>query len=258
MPLNSRIVTKGIRQMALPRLRAWGFERHTGRHVWRPGADHIAVIYIGSVGGHIGQLYQITPCSIVLEIGLGFPWLPPYDGDWVPGSEAACHPETPNCPLRHMLQKSIEQPEFPVNGVWYIAPDGHNLDIVLTDVVKVLEADALPWFDAFGSADALLEELCGDRREYVLARSGSPLRTYLLGYTAWRCGRLDLAATSLQTSLAISKFLPAVHRRVTQDLKAIRAGEPYPAAWEAAIRVDVPPEAGQTTAGRASDATPGP
>jgi hypothetical protein len=91
--------------------------------------------------------------------------------------------------------------------LWYIEPDGANLEAVVRSAGDALARDALPWFDRFGDPESFLELLLTREREseevgWGYGAKDSPNRHYLTGHMARICGHSDLATAHLEAYLA--------------------------------------------------------
>jgi hypothetical protein len=68
-------------------------------------------------------------------------------------------PEEYICDFRRMMPKRLAQPEAKEATMFYVAPDGSNLDEVVADAHRAITTDGLRWFARLDGLDALLDEL---------------------------------------------------------------------------------------------------
>ena len=84
----------------------------------------------------------------------------------------------------------------------------------------VLTREGFPWFEQFTSARAVYDILAAREEEIGsiigVGRLGSPIRTYLLGYTAKAAGLRDAAQVNLRYA-ASTKSFESIRERILSD-----------------------------------------
>ncbi len=108
--------------------------------------------------------------------------------------------------------------------MWWIEPDGSNAEQVVEDAGRAIECSALPWFERFADANEVLRVLLSDPADpagtWGFGANPSPLRSYMLAYTARHLSYYELAAKSFHHILA-DDVMSYVHGRVATDLAAL-------------------------------------
>jgi hypothetical protein len=177
--VDNRAVTRTIGRIVWPFLRDVGFDSFTGRNAWRYVGKDVDVVNFQSFGGMLSDSVGCTSFSFQVNLGLwrtGETWRPPREKD----PQGRPRPQEYECePHRLVLEKSLSQPWFrPFQAdvsrwpesfrlhrkalkqvfrsethdnayVWFVLPDGSNLEECVDDAREVLERDGLPWFESF-------------------------------------------------------------------------------------------------------------
>jgi hypothetical protein len=120
--------------------------------------------------------------------------------------------------------------------LWYIDPDGVNLEEVINSVRYALERDALPWFDRFGDRESFFELLLADEKQgdevgWGYGAPGSQSRNYKIGYLAKSLGHIEMAIIHLEAYLESARELSKlglgayalIHERVKSDIAVMRS-----------------------------------
>jgi hypothetical protein len=155
--VDGRVVGAAIRQRARPILHEAGFSEFTGRKAWRQSEHTIDHVTFRSFNSHIAAGVGCTTFSFSIEVGVCFRCL----------DHELTRPQDYDLTFRAVLGKNLRQPVFHPYGrdeasdrpdVWYVAPDGQDLDRVVDDGVTVLKGQGLPFIiryadpaQAFGS-----------------------------------------------------------------------------------------------------------
>jgi hypothetical protein len=176
--MDSRRVTKEIRRVVWPELGEQGFTAFTGRTAWRYVADAIDVVNFQSFGASVADAVGCTTFSFSINLGV---WAPQDAWTQEPKRDASgrLRPAEYQCePHRRELKKSLSQPWFtPFSGntaglpsglrrhreglakvirrdthdrpdIWFVLPDGTNLDGCLRDALAAIAREGLPWFES--------------------------------------------------------------------------------------------------------------
>jgi hypothetical protein len=176
--VDARAVTGAIRRIVWPRLRDAGFEAFTGRSAWRYVGDDVDLVNVQSFGGTLSDAVGCTSFSFAVNVGV---WRP-ADAASVPARHDARgrpRPHDYECvPHRRKLHKSLSQPWFqpfrqdvrrwPPSfrlhreglkralrtdthdrpDIWFVLPDGSNLEECVLDALGAIERDGLPWLES--------------------------------------------------------------------------------------------------------------
>jgi len=177
--VDNRAVTREIRRVVWPALREVGFDSFTGRSAWRYVGEDVDVANFQSFGGMLADSVGCTSFSFSVNLGLFRPsdaWMPPRKHD----SQGRPRPEEYECePHRLTLEKSLAQPWFQpfrndvsswpssfrihreglkrvfrtdthdVPEIWFVRPDGSNLEECIADSLAMLQSLGFAWFDSF-------------------------------------------------------------------------------------------------------------
>ena len=179
--IGNRDVTRAIRRTVWPVLREAGFESFTGRNAWRYVGEYVDVVNFQSFGGMLADSVGCTSFSFQVNLGLWSPgdaWGAPRGSD----SKGRPRPQEYECePHRLALQKSLSQPWFrPFRSdtsrwppsfrlhreglkrvlrsdvhdnshIWFVLPDGSNLEECVEDALAAIRREGLPWCDSVRS-----------------------------------------------------------------------------------------------------------
>ena len=222
--MDSKAVNVAIRGEVRPLLRDAGFSRSTARTFWRYHHDRVDVINFQSFNSYNAGVLDITTFSFAVNLGCYLRYVPNrypnakglkcLEGDTPQPKEFQCH-------LRGPLTRSYVDPSCRSRQIWPIDQGGSNLDKALHDVRMVLNRDGIPWFDQFTSP-RLVYDIFATREEdmghlWGFGAPGSPIRTYLLGYSAKAAGLTDAAVASLRHA-ASTKSFELIRDRILSDI----------------------------------------
>jgi hypothetical protein len=175
--VDSRDVTRGIRRIVWSVLREHGFTAFAGRTAWRYVGDAIDVVNFQSFSASLADAVGSTTFSFSVNLGV---WLPADAHEEIElkrDTEGRLRPTEYQCvPHRRRLEKSLDQPLFkPFSSdtrrwlpalrlhrkglkkvirrdthdrpdIWFVLPDGSNVQQCLEDVLQGLREDGLRWF----------------------------------------------------------------------------------------------------------------
>lgn len=171
--MDSRFVTKELRSVLRPVLSSAGFTAFTGKKAWRYGKhtiDHIAFL---SMNDYTASGVGCTTFSFTGEAGVLYRALEPVTNE---------RPAEYSLTFRGRLNKTVRQPIFHPYGqpestdrtdVWYVLPDGSNIDAVVTDAVKAVTDQAIPWIDRLIDPVEALEALRNERSTFAHPQYGT-------------------------------------------------------------------------------------
>lgn len=233
LDMDSRTVSRRIKERVWPSLRENGFSRFTSRTAWRYAGRQVHVVNFQSFSTHLAGAMNITTYSFALNLGvylLDVPAKHPREepptkyGEPVP-QEFACH-------MRQSLAKSVDQRDLEIaarrkgaptnwSQLFIVGENGVNLDAVVENSRQRLANEGLPWFDRFADLREVVRTLREDdesmEHTWGFGRPGSPSRNYMLGYVALALGDRELARTSLRAALDSGCFGSA-QARMEADL----------------------------------------
>jgi hypothetical protein len=222
--VNSRVVNKEIRERVWSGLKEQGFEKRTTRTAWRHWKDGVDVVNFQSFNSYNAGVLGCTTFSFAVNLGIWLLYIPASAGE-PKREDGEVLPQEYQCPLRRSLRKSLTQPEFPREEIWYVREDGSNVTEVVADAANVLRSEAHNWFERFRDAEEVLRTLREDSEtmegSWGFGREGSPVRHYLTGYAAVHVGQYEVATSSFQALLE-SGVMDEVHPRVREALEALR------------------------------------
>jgi hypothetical protein len=199
--VDSRAITKLIRKRVWPALGEHGFTTFTTRSAWRYWEEGIDVVNFQALGSYSAGVIGCTPFSFAVNLGISVDYLPRSPVNERGGRPA---PEEYECILRTSLSPSIPQQRYDVGptDVWYVDGRGRNAEANVQDAVRVLVGTGLPWFESYRDPGRVLADLRAGKLEDCAGADPSPLRHYLIGYTALRTGDAAVARDHFRALLA--------------------------------------------------------
>ena len=110
--------------------------------------------------------------------------------------------------FRRHLQKSIVQPELKRPAIWFIQENGGYLREVIDDAKSAIVSKGLPWFDRFNDLEEVMRVLLvdGEKDASGIGTKVSPIRNYLIGYSALALNNTSAATEHLQLALESGCF----------------------------------------------------
>jgi hypothetical protein len=142
--IDSKTVSKAIKQIVWARLKTIGFTKFTTRSAWRFEGRSIQVINFQSFNSYLASTVGCTTFSFALNLGLHFVFLPLGGGDEYSDRD---HPPTEHqCLFRKPLRTPFKQMNNESPNVWSIDPEGGNVVLYITNALKMIELEGLPWF----------------------------------------------------------------------------------------------------------------
>ena len=146
--VDGRAVDTAVREIVRPSLKDAGFTKFTGRKAWRFQPATIELVTFRSFTSYVAAGVGCTTFSFAVTAGV---WYRCLDVDLV-------KPEDYDLTFAFEQGKTLRQPWFSYEGaanswdrpdVWYLLPDGSNLDESVDDAAAVLVASGLPLLDRF-------------------------------------------------------------------------------------------------------------
>jgi hypothetical protein len=149
-PLN-----KPLRTLVVPILRDAGFQQVDARNGWSWRNDLIWVFNIRSVGSYFSGVTGWPPGSVCAWLGVFFTFAPRPGGMKV-DDRGRMRPAEHSCHMRDHLVRNVDQSsrmrrlwnsaERERTDIWWVQPDGENVDEVASDIANALRDHGLPWY----------------------------------------------------------------------------------------------------------------
>lgn len=153
--IGSPEINKVIRQILSPTLKENGFDKVNTRHNWGWKDNCIWVLDITAVGKYFSDVTGWSPMSVYVELGIYYDFVPPKDGEIKIGTKGELLPKAHQCQLQKQLYCSIKQSNYtnhfdnPAeqrrNDIWWIEPDGANIEEVLNEIKQSFLSVGLVW-----------------------------------------------------------------------------------------------------------------
>lgn len=198
-PVDSKTVSRAIKEHIHPVLGEMGFQEFTSRSAWRYSEKCIDVVNFQSFNRHAADEAGITTFSFSINLGRYFTFAPQV-GD-IEEKAGRLRPEEHLCHLRRRLHKSLRQKNCSFKDIWMVDENGRNLAQVIADASRAIHEEATEWFTRFDSLREVLRTLTEDEESdivYGMGPMASPMRDLLAGCTALELNRPKEAETSLR------------------------------------------------------------
>ena len=202
--IGRKSVIKAYKDTIVPLLRSNGFKTFRGHTAWRHSEKRIDVVELEFFPRDKGRQWGITPVSFALPVGCFFPFTPSLVEPRIKKEGDLLLPEETNCHIRKAPRRRIRQFKNSIPNIWYVKPDGRNLQKTIDDAQEVLIQEAIPWFDQFVDLDSLLDSLLQNDNGLSLGANGGIPR-HLIAFLALELERWDLAHRLMNDALS-SKF----------------------------------------------------
>jgi len=224
--MDSKIVSKQLRNEVRPFLRSEGFLRFTARSYWRHHENRIDVVKFQSLNSHSAEVIGCTTYSVSVSLGCYYLIIPPqYPTREIKMKDGLLCPEEYVCHFRGSLHKSLFQSELERGDIWYVAPDGSNLESVVADIAASVVNHGAQWFENISKQEDALRILEEDNevmgKLWGFGRNPSPIRHYYTGYMALALGRKSVAYQHLKMALDSNCF-GAVSGQLRDDILSLK------------------------------------
>lgn len=153
MSIDSKVVDRELRAVFWPALQEAGFSTRSGRTAWREQAASVDTVNVQSFNEHLASVLHATTYSFAIRVSAFYPAIASRSGmgkfvvDWT-------RPKEPQCQARSSLEKGIEQAGVGADrgwqdrpDMWFVEPDGSNLDTVVRDARDQVMAAGLHWLE---------------------------------------------------------------------------------------------------------------
>ncbi len=160
--MDGRAVDRAVREIVRPLLRSVGFSRFTGRKAWRYHEQTIDLVAFRSFSRDSAQRLGCTTFSFALTSGVFYRCL----------DVALERPDTYHLTFGFEGGKSLRQPWFHHEAspntwdrpdVWYVLPDGSNLEESVQDARQLLESTGIALMDRFTTPELGYQALLTER-----------------------------------------------------------------------------------------------
>lgn len=236
MPSSSmsvKLVEQRVREAISPLLKEHGFHELDKRNARRYSQRRIDVIQVEFFNRASHLKWGTTPYSFALPIGLFLPFVPPFGVPLVPKTEEGrLLPDAKICHVRGTPTKHLRQKKCAIPNIWFVDPEGKNIDDVLSDVREVLVTDVFPWFERFNDLHCLLAMLLDNPEDdpedkcWGWGRMNSPIRLALTGFIAFELEQWALAGRCLREvlnkgGLAAGSGTKTIDQLITQRIESL-------------------------------------
>lgn len=154
--VGSSEINKMIRKTLSPDLKKSGFSKINTRHNWAWMGDCIWVLDITAVGKYFSDVTGWPSMSIHVDLGIYYNFIPIND-DGINVKKNGTHsPKSHQCHFQHQLLSTLDQDRYMSilsnaaerkrKDLWWIEPDGSNLEEVIEDVKHSFLTEGIDWF----------------------------------------------------------------------------------------------------------------
>jgi hypothetical protein len=171
--VDSRFVDGHLRKLLWPELKAIGFRR-SGRTAWRDRPHAVQVVCIQSFNSYVAEGVGATTFSFGVPIGVFFSVIEEVE----PMSAFRGDPTKPAewyRQLRKHLDKGISQggewsprPLLDRPDIWYVKPDGSNVERVVRDARDRILDEGIPWLERFSDISEARRALGSEGHHYAV------------------------------------------------------------------------------------------
>jgi hypothetical protein len=150
--IDSRFVDIHLRRILWPELRTIGFRR-TRRTAWRDRPHAVQVVSVQSFNAYVAEGIGATTFSFGIALGVFYPVIAEHE----PIGRSRVDPTRPaewHCHARNHLGKGLAQqgewtpsPLADRPDVWFVRPDGSNVETVVTDARDRILSVGVPWLE---------------------------------------------------------------------------------------------------------------
>lgn len=156
---GSAEINKVLRKHLSPALREQGFQKVNTRHNWKFNQHSVWVIDVTAVGAYFSDVTGWPSMSVFVECGIYYPFLNNGDFDVKIDNNGESLPRAHHCYLRLSLDSTLDQSAYTQTlknqaersrkDLWWIEPDGSNVDDVVMNIRDVVLNQAIPWFEKY-------------------------------------------------------------------------------------------------------------
>lgn len=157
--IGSPEINKVIRKILSPTLRENGFSKVNTRNNWGWHDHCIWVLNIQAVGNYFSEVTGWTPSSLTVCGGIYFDFIPPLEKVKT-DEKGNLLPKYHECPIQFLefectldqtkYIKHLDNPaERKRTDIWWIEPDGSNVEQVITNITDVFLKKGLDLFKKY-------------------------------------------------------------------------------------------------------------
>lgn len=169
MSSTTALLNKSLRRNLSPVLRDAGWDVADARNAFYRTPVLIGVLKLRSIGARISGASGFPSPSLVVEAGMYFHEC--IQGKIRTNKRGDLEPQEYECQRRLQLegdyrnekQKSLgNEAEQKRRDIWWIEPDGSNLEEVVKDIVVQIQRQGLPWLQQCSTYEKALMTVLGD------------------------------------------------------------------------------------------------
>jgi hypothetical protein len=176
--IDSPEINKVIRKLLSPTLKENGFSKVNTRNNWGWHGDCIWVLNLTAVGKYFSDVTRWPSMSIHVNIGIYYDFVPPREDDKIKlGSKGEILPKYYDCHLQKELYCNLDQSKYTKrlpnpaererNDIWWIQPDGSNINKVLEDIRESFLNDGLTWLRKYTDVRTAFSEIEKEHDSYL-------------------------------------------------------------------------------------------
>ncbi|MGN7942095.1 DUF4304 domain-containing protein [Virgibacillus sp. 6R] len=168
-------INKVIRKILSPTLRENGFHKVNTRHNWGWNDHCIWVLDIAAVGKSFSDVTGWSPMSIIVELGIYYDFIPPRDEIKI-SAKGELLPKIYQCDVRYDLSCNLDQSKYTKNfynraekernDIWWIQPDGSNIEEVINDIKQDFLHNGLKWLIRNSNVETAYAEIEKEEDSY--------------------------------------------------------------------------------------------
>ncbi len=175
MVISSSEINKVIRQHFSPLLRQNGFTKVQTRLNWGWGSPCTRVLIIRAVGGHFSAVTGWPSMSLGVQLGVWYEFIPQdYE------CQQRHHPDI-GLDQRRYTQQLTNPAEQSRTDLWWVQPDGSNIEQVVKDIGQQFLVAGLPWFQRMTDIPTVFADVKEQHNCYDKFRKAACCAKYL-GY----------------------------------------------------------------------------
>ncbi|WP_341201449.1 DUF4304 domain-containing protein [Planomicrobium okeanokoites] len=154
--IGSPEVNKVIRELLSPVLKENGFTKVNTRNNFAWIDNSIWVLNITAVGRYFSDVTGWPPMSIHVDLGIYYNFIPVISDRIKIEEDGRIFPKSHQCHLQGELLSTLDQMKYMSNlsnpaeqkrkDLWWIEPDGSNVEEVIENVKQSFLTDGINWF----------------------------------------------------------------------------------------------------------------
>jgi len=223
--MDSKQVNQELEKDVWPSLHDAGFRRSHHLTLWRDHSDRIDIIEFRHFNTYEAQRIGITAHSFEIELGCYLRYVPEIHPGDTKQKDGLPIPSPMSCKLRAHLERGYREWLGPDRSVWSIDRQGTKVRKAVADAREQLLGTAVPWFAQFDSPAKVYQLLANRededmRRLFGFGRPGSPIRCFVLGYTARAAGMTAEASGNLERAAQFPGF-GAIAGQLLADARSV-------------------------------------